>query len=225
MAARLTTFLQAMRTRSGRQYSALTNPKSLSRSSQVKVTRTNLTTRVLLQAALDTEDARQNGDGDDAEGAILAYGDTEAADTVQGSARRQARDLTLIAAAAPPLNSTKAPQYTESNGNIERKRKRFQSTLRKKKRRIADAQSSVFERPGLPVRSSRRNLSVTASPVAVAFKNTDIPGAGQGEYVGKRITTSKDTPWTLTELREKEGFSYKTWDGRYFVFFMRPQIY
>lgn len=202
-----------MRTRSGRLYSAITLPKSISRSSKIKVTRTNIATRTLLQAALDIEDTRQNEDCDDAEGANLAYDDTDVADVPQSGIRQQARDLTLIAAAAPPIcvNSMAAAPRTGSNGNIERKRKRFQSNLRRKKKRVADAQVPIFERD-LPVRSSRRGLSVAATPMA--FKTADIPGAGQGEYVGKRTTASKNIPWTLSELREQEGFRYKAWDGR-----------
>lgn len=174
-----------MRTRSGKKYTALVGLRTTSRDSKPKVTRAKLQTRTLLKAAVDKEDTRHTDDADDAEGATLEYGDRDAAGMHPGGRRMQARDLTLTFTAAPLKPEECRPAHAESGGSIERKRKRSQSNLRRKRQRISLTQSGIYEQPGLAVRPSKRATNATTTPMGL--KTADLQGAGKGEYVGKRV--------------------------------------
>lgn len=202
-----------MRTRSGNQYSALTYTPVLSPSSTLKVCKTRLRTRALLEAAVSIENTHQTEEWDDTEGATLAYGD---GDAHTPGIRRQARDLTLTAATPSPTAKEHRPPAPGSKGKIELKRKRTQSNLRKAKKRVALAKTGIYERPGFSASASQHAADAATTPIA--FKTADVPAASNGGYVSKRVASSKKTPWTLAELQGQEGFKYKVWNGRYCVF-------
>ena len=154
----------------------------------------------LLANSVTCEDARQERDRDDCEGAALS-----------------SRPPSPPTEAPPPTvaeTAQKEKQHTtpSSAGAIEKARSKVAAAERKRRSRVASARAAGSARSYRLRPATRVRLGAPES-ITVGIDAQDLPASSGGAYIGKRQMRFRGRPWTLEELKNT-GLKVYPWDGR-----------
>lgn len=168
----------------------------------------------LLHAASDAQDQRFVDDGDDAEGVELCSRpqtpctDDEASDL---------EDRAFERLASEPVGQGKRRREEEEASCVTSISSKDRSKLAFKKRRsikrISKARDPHRSSSYAPKASVVEHLK-DVPHLKVELDAQKLPKSLEGSWVGKRVTSERDTPWGLDELIA-DGFTVVKWDGRY----------
>ena len=162
--------------------------------------------------------------GDDAEGIELlsrsptptptpGHDANSIRETPLASSSKRVREFEPASLDAPgPSNSKRYCTKEEGSSKTPgQKRRKGSSKKRRSIKRIALAQS---EHPaaGYAAKPSVVERLQDLPPLKADVDAQKLPTSLEGSWVGKRVSSGEDTPWSLDELME-EGFRVEEWDG------------
>jgi hypothetical protein len=218
-----------MEMRSGRTLAAafLKNERALA-PEQGPPIKTSVSVDNLLHAASDAQDQRFVDDGDDAEGVELCSRpqtpctDEEASDLedsatileIHTNSKAGGREFERLASEPVGQGKRRREEEEASCATSISRKDRIKLAFKKRRsiKRISEARDPHRSSSYAPKASVVEHLK-DVPHLEVELDAQRLPKSLEGSWVGKRVTSERDTPWGLDELIA-DGFTVVKWDGR-----------